>query len=335
MEKILPIAAPIINCFPRYGHTFSIVGAHTQEHLPWVYNFFVQLYSPDKLNGEARVDYMYPDIYNKLPWLEINYIKKEIGYKIMKGLELIKTYIDAGYYFYAFFKVDEIAAYKNHLHYHDPLIYGYSDEKEEFYFADNYKNGKYGLGVASYKEMESAINNYAREDPFHIICIKYKNDKKWKTFQFDKEAYISFLRDYVEQTNCARCWAVPGVNYKFMEGRRWGIGVYSYIQEYLDEMKKSNMWADHRGLYVILEHKRILEKALTYMLGEQWKEKYPLVWELIEKDIRMANIALHLFLKYEITLDKQILDKVKFYIAGLEENDYRLFPCLISILESV
>ncbi len=332
MEKILPIAEPIVSCLPRYGHTFSIVGAHTQDYLPWVYNFFVQLHSPDKPNGQAFIDYRGPDLSKEFPWIETNYMKREIGFKMMNGLELIKTYIDLDYYFYAFFKVDEIAAYKNRLHYHDSLIYGYSDEKKEFYFADNYKGGKYGFGVASYKEIESAINNYDRTDKLNINCLRYKNDKKWKTFQFDKSTYIDFLRDYVEQTNCARWGGVPGVTYKFMEGRRWGIGVYSYMQECLDEMKKSDMWPDHRGLYVILEHKRILDKAITYILGEEWREKYSMVWGMLEKDIRMANIALNLFLKYKITLDKQILDKVKLYIAELEANDYRLFPRLIDIL---
>ncbi len=219
------------------------------------------------------------------------------------------------------------------MHYHDPLIYGYSDEKEEFYFADNYKNGKYGFGVASYKEMDNAINKDDQSDKLNLKCLRYKNDRKWKTFQFNKGAYISFLRAYVEQTNCARCWSVPGVDYKFMEERRWGIGVYSYIQECLDEMKKSNMWADHRGLYVILEHKRILERTITYILGEQWREKYSLAWGMLEKDIQMANIALNLFLKYKITLDKKILDKVKYYIRELEINDYHLFSHLIDILE--
>lgn len=333
MEKILSIVKPVVSSYPRYGHTFSVLGAYTQEYLPWIYMYFAQLYAPDELSGEGQLDYVAPDIYAKIPWLEINYMEIDIGFKKMNGMQLMKEYINYDFYFSAPFMVREFATYKKDSMYHDLLIYGYSDEKEEFYFADNYEGGKYEFGVARYAEMENAIENYDRTDNPNINCLKYRNNKAWKTFQFDKNTYINFLKDYINKTNDARTWGTPGVEYNFLKGKRWGIDVYSYIQEYLDAVKKLEIGVENRGLYVILEHKCILEKTLTYVLGEEWKEKYPFAWELLEKDIRVARIAFQLFLDYKLTLDKQLIEPIKNCIAELEANDYKLFPYLVSILE--
>lgn len=333
MEKILPIVKPIVSSYPRYAHTSSVLGAYTQEYLLWVYTYFVQLCAPDELNGGGQLDYVAPDIYAKIPWLEINYMETDIGFKKMNGLQLMKEYINYDFYFSAPFMVSEFVTYKKDREYHDLLIYGYSDEKEEFYFADNYEGGKYEFGVARYAEMENAIENYDRTDNPNINCLKYRNNKAWKTFQFDKATYINFLKDYINKTNYARTWGTPGVEYNFLKRKRWGIDVYSYIQEYLDAVKKSEFGGENRGLYVIFEHKCILEKTLTYVLGEHWKEKYPFAWELLEKDIRVARIAFQLFLDYKLTLDKQLIEQIKNCIAELEVNDYKLFPYLVSILE--
>jgi len=333
MEKILPIVKPVVSSYPRYGHIFSVLGAYTQEYLLWVYTYFVQLYAPDELNGEGQLDYVAPNIFTKIPWLEINYMETDIGFKKMNGLQLIKEYINYDFYFSAPFMVKGFATYKKDREYHDLLIYGYSDEKEEFYFADNYEGGKYEFGIAHYVEMEKAISNYDRTDNPNINCLKYRNNKAWKTFQFDKSTYINFLKDYINGTNYARTWGVPGVEYKFLKGKRWGIEVYSYIQEYLEAVKKLETSVENRGLYVILEHKHILEKTLTYVLGEQWKEKYPLSWQLLKRDIQVAGTAFKLFLNYKLTLDKQLIGQIKDCIEELQENDYKLFPHLISVLE--
>lgn len=295
--------------------------------------YFAQLYAPDELSGEGQLDYVAPDIYAKIPWLEINYMEIDIGFKKMNGMQLMKEYINYDFYFSAPFMVNKFATYKKDSKYHDLLIYGYSDEKEEFYFADNYEGGKYEFGAARYAEMENAIENYDRTDNPNINCLKYRNNKAWKTFQFDKNTYINFLKDYINKTNDARTWGTPGVEYNFLKGKRWGIDVYSYIQEYLDAVKRSEIGVENRGLYVIFEHKCILEKTLTYVLGEKWKEKYPFTWELLEKNIRVAGTAFHLFSNYKLTLDKQLIEQIKNCVAELEVNDYKLFPYLVSVLE--
>ena len=97
MEKILPIVKPVVSSYPRYGHTFSVLGAYTQEYLPWIYMYFAQLYAPDELSGEGQLDYVAPDIYAKIPWLEINYMEIDIGFKKMNGMQLMKEYINCRY----------------------------------------------------------------------------------------------------------------------------------------------------------------------------------------------------------------------------------------------
>lgn len=335
MMKVLPMGKPIVDSYPGYGGGFSILGAHTEKHLPWVYNLFVQIYSPPKLGYSNKLNYAVPDVMKACPWLKSIHIERSIGLEMMNIVDLIKTYINHEYYFFAYFNISQIAAYKKTWRFsHDSLIYGYNDEKEEFYFADNFKYGKYSHGIASYQEIESATKTFdASKDGLGFYGVKYQENNKLKDFQFDKRAYIDLLIDYIEEKESSRHWEVPGTIVKVYQGRRRGIGVYSYVQDYLNLVHEAGKKLDKRGFYVIKEHKLILEKSLTYVLGERWKSEYPVAWQLLEKDINMATIALNLCLKYNVVSDVNILDKIRYYVAELEANDRKLFPCLINILE--
>ncbi len=335
MIRILPMSEPIIKCYPIHAGVFSILGAHTQEHLPWVYNFYVQIFTPPGLKYKNRLNYAVLDPLKVCPWIETIHLERSIGLEVMNIVELIKTCINHEYYFFSCFNVNQIAAYEaTQLSNHEMLIYGYNDEKEEFYFADNYKKGKYSHGIASYKEIENATGLFgASKERLALIGIKYVEDNKLKYYQFDKRAYTDLLVDYIEQRDNSRYWDSPGIVVKTYQERKWGIGVYSFVLDYLTLAQKAGKSIDIRGFYVIKEHKLILEKSLTYVLGTQWKSKYPTTWNLLEKDIKMATVALNLCLKYNLVFNEKLFDKIRQYIMELEENDRRLFPSLIEILE--
>ena len=327
------MAEPIISCYPVFGHVFSIIGAHTQEHLAWVYNYFVQVQAPANFELGNELNYSVPEVLEDLPWLEVDHVDRDVILEMMDIIDFIKKFIDHGYYFYSMLNVSQIAAYQNRLYYHQIMIYGYDDEKQEMYFGDNFKDGKYGLGVATYEEIRNATYVYEPErNAIEFNCIKYKKEDVQRTFAFDRDLYVNLLSDYIEQRNNRKYWELSGISYPLFNGRKYGIAVYDFVQEYLTEGREKGRNIDKRGFYLIKEHKLILEKSLAYVLGENWKDKYADTWKLMEKDIQLSTIALNLCLKYNIVHDEKIIEKIRCYITELKENDLKLFPELIKIV---
>lgn len=341
MKKILPIADPLINSYPEYADIFSIAGAHTKEYMSWVYNYYIQLHTPVNFEQGNRVDYLVPELLTDFPWIETNHIARDIGLKMVNIVDFAKLYIDHDFYVYALYDVSQIAAYKREEFFqHDVLLYGYDDQKEEFYFSDNYKHGKYAQGVASFREIENACREFMKnEEAVDVFqgfrCLKYKRVGDDVSFRFDKGTYVGLLVDYVEERNSTTRWRDPGVSYKADEQRVLGMGVHRFVQDYVEFVREMGWIIDLRGFYVFKEHRKILEKSLTYLLGENWKQKYPDKWHMLEHEINITSILLNLGIKKNVTNDICILDKIKKYLIELEEIDKRLFPGLINMLNPV
>ena len=339
MKKILGMSSPIIRAYAKHAHIFSILGAQSEEYIPWVYNYYVQLSVPEGYS-EFNADYLIPSIFTYAPNLFVSRIERQMAFGIKDGIiNFLKYYIDKGYYIYTLLQVDQIDAYKNSaLWTHDPLLYGYDDDKEEFYFADTYIDGKYTLGVASYEEIIRAAGTQKNWEEWNatdwvldVVCMKYKNLNV--KFTFNKAMYIELLSDYLEQKDSYHLhWGVQGWEKGKSAKEIFGIGIYSFLQKYLSEVQKEKRGLDQRGFYVILEHKKNMEKTLKYILGEDWKDKYADEESLLHKVIEDATIMLNLCIKYNSTGDEKILNKIHLYVLKLEKNEKILFPRLIDVL---
>ena len=342
MKNILPMAIPAIKCYANYAHISSILGEKSKNYYPWIYNHYIQLYVPDDYK-EFPVDYMVTGMYTNTPNLFTSRIERGVAVNIRNGIiNFIRFSIDNGYYIYMELEVEKIAAYANSgLQFHDPLLYGYDDEKEEIYFADTYINGKYSKGIASYSEMVNATGNVSDWSKFYvtdlqldILCMKYRDLKK--QFLFCKDTYTELLTYYVNKIDARKYfWEIPGVTNRGERANKCGIGIYNVLKKHLQFVKaSSDRLIDKRGFYVILEHKKLLEKSLEFLLGNGWKEVYPLEARLIKKEIEDATICLQLCLKYNITKADKIVDKINEYAIELEETEKVLFPNLIRIVEN-
>ena len=343
MRKILPMAAPAIRCYANYAHIFSILGAQAENYYPWLYNHYVQLCVPDDYRT-FPVDYMVEGMYTNTPNLFSSRIEREVAVNIRKGIiNYIRFAIDNGYYIFMMLEVNQIAAYKDsNMRFHEPLLYGYDDEKDEIYFMDTYKNGIYSKGTASYTEIVNATGNELNWNKFRltnlgldVLCMKYKDLNEH--FIFNKYTYIKLLRHYVNKIDTYQSfWEVPGVTRGKTISYICGIGIYVLMRKHLQYVEKdAGELIDIRGFYVILEHKKLLQKALLYLLGEQWEEKFPLEARLMQAEIKNATVCLNLCLKYNITKNNSTVEEIISRASVMEEDEKILFPNLIKIIESI
>ena len=100
MIKILPMAKPLLDGYPLYGAIFSILGAHTQDYLPWVYNTFIQLFAPSNLKDRNRLNYAIPDPFRDCPWIECFALDRHLALDMTNIIDLTKHYINHNYYLY-------------------------------------------------------------------------------------------------------------------------------------------------------------------------------------------------------------------------------------------
>ena len=340
MRKVLPMKVPLIRSYANYAHIFSILDTHGENYYPWVYNHYVQLCVPDDYSI-FPVDYMVTRMYTNTPNFFTSRLERKMAVTIKSGiLNFIRFAIDNGYYIFMMLEVSHIAAYE-WMRFHEPLLYGYDDEKEEIYFADTYMNGKYSEGIATYTEIVNATGDELNWNTFHttnlgldVMCMKYRDMKE--EFVFNKNTYIHFLNCYINQEDTYNFFGkIPGVTRGDVTPNVCGIGIYNILQKHLQFVREDvNAFIDKRGFYVILEHKKLLEKTMAFLLGECWKEVFPVEWQLVQEEVKNATICLYLCLKYNVTQDVRILNRISEYAIILEQTEKSLFPNLIKIVEN-
>lgn len=341
MKKILPLASPAVRAYSKHAHVFSILGARSSLYLPWIYNYYVQLSVPESPHQFA-VDYLIPSIFQYAPNLYVSRIERNVAFGVKtRILDFIKFQIEMGYYIYTYFAVDRIAAYHcEPLQTHDPLIYGYDDEREEIYLADTYPNGHYTHRVASYDEIISAAGAESewttwerREAALDVICMKYKDLDVH--FEFNKEMYASLLMEYLEQKNSKSLhWGVAGWSKGKKAKRIYGIGIYSSLQQHVHLIGEEKREIDIRGVYVIVEHKQIMEKAIECSLGTHWKKQYPYESQLYQEIVKKVTILLNLCLKYNFTKKNEIHESISRYIAEIKCMEKEFWEKIVLLLQN-
>lgn len=287
-EKILPLGKSPITCYPNHAHVFSIIDAYSKEYLPWLYNYYVQLVVPKDLKLGVRVDFATPHITRSVPWLEKGRIDKDTVLKHWTSFsEFVKECIDKNQYVYSLLDVGKINIYnKINFSPHDPLIYGYDDEKKIFYIKDNLQNGKYDMAAVSFVEIEDAVNSFLDSDAIDwipgIYFFSYRTLYDYGTCRFKNHyrydfniiLYKKLLKDYLEERNSINHWDLKSIfiDKESENDNAWGLGVYGIILEFIRFINEGHSAdfggefpLDSRGVYVLLEQKMIMFNSFKYM----------------------------------------------------------------------
>lgn len=346
MKKILPLGESPVMCYPNYGSVFSVLDAYTKEYLPWIYNHFIQLILPNNHNWGMRMDFAPPNVLYSLPWLSVSRIYRDIvDCQWNCVIDFIKKMIDSERYIFALFDISSISKYNiNDPFQHEVLVYGYDDDNQQIYFMDNYDNGKFAKGLATYNEIINAaqgmkLNNLADWYPGYIV-IEYRkiydlgmycfaDDYKYK---FNLQLFLGLVDDYLKGKATYYRWEMPPsfINYDTIEsGNIWGIQIYDFIKE--DIAINSGKEIDIRAFYVLKEHKSILYETCKYLnnlglLPQEWDENYE---KTIKKCIEGADRILFAVIKGNKTGRLNVNTKIYDQLDFLKKSDLIIFNALL------
>lgn len=182
MEKVLKINLTHFGAYPAMSHALSILKGNL-KYDTWIYNNFLQLFSVEK-KEEYVVDFFDFNIENT-PFLDFNTINKKWILNYIPLHTFLKSLIDQNSYIIFFINTQYIKAYKNAFGSHDPMIYGYNDEKKIYYMCDHTKNGKYTTFICSFRELEEALSDPV-EIPSRFLLRNKQEVEVFRIVNFDK-----------------------------------------------------------------------------------------------------------------------------------------------------
>ena len=285
----------------------------------WYYSHHitVQFVSPDKKESEAVPYLRFFSLHSKLcDLLDYEDVQPAAcSADVQSRLKWFKEKMAAGYY--VFLQVNEkyvpnTKAEKDDRDYlHGQLLYGYSETKQEFYMLTYDIHSKVLANSITYFNMEKAIQTASPTLPYTFY--KYKST----TYEYD---YFRILSSFLCYSGC----------YEQLVDESSGTTVSTGSQavERLTELlisSKSNTYYDIRPVAGFREHKQVILDSLYHLKKLGFRVPDETIQEY-RPVVQKALLVEMLYMKYNITRNATIIDKMVALIKETLEVEKRIFP---------
>ena len=340
MKKRLKFSVPDIQTYVYELYPLGIMDANGDEYKEWMLSNYVQLNSHDDIITEKEVFLaFYDDVGMKSPFLKTQHFSWSIMSQYqLDFVEFFKMNINLGCYLY--FKVDEYYipnryAYNKYRYIHDIMIIGY-DENNFIVLGYNNKGKFSEMKIPFFVFMDALTSNTAdinkNEWQDDIYFIKYIS----ADYKFNINAVKFALYDYLNSISTIE------KNKRFsspLKNTVYGLRVYDKVVEYLEIIKTQGnvFWGgeniDNRIFRIIMEHKKLMLERIK-LINIRYGG-YDDIYNMYIAVERMAQ-SLHLLaVKYQITGDKKIVDKLIELIKRIKHDDEKILGELYKRIQYV
>lgn len=334
--KILPVAKTPVSTFPHTADLAAILW-NNKKIYPWLMNCFIKVYGWHVEDMDYNMDY--EDFYildcPAILYERINYNVLKCGWN--NPIDFVKEMINLKYYIYVILDTSKLLAHEGTC-FHDVLIYGYDDNEKIFYAADCFKEGKYMFEKISYNEFDQSFR-YGKKDfenvfEFHDDLILIRENPDF-SFTFYPSRVRESLVDYIN--------AIPG-KYTFSrlklecpeEYDRYVFGKNNYkiIYKHLEYGKKVGGVLPHyrQVFHLMFEMKDIMCERIKYMHNTGHINNFEYHFRNYSELRNKALICQNLILKYQITEDKNILNRIDENVRQIEMNEIK---CINDMLDDI
>ena len=338
-----------------YPHMLTIA-MNSSNALKWIAESFVQLFVEYDINdndvdpifylydkGHYAHSYEYMVSMNRCcPFLSIyRHPYNEIDELGMGGLvDYLKNKILNGYYIMIQVDVAKIKAYgydRNKFIQHSPLLIGFNESKNIFYFRD-FCGLYYNTHVVTYKELEEAFFSFLSPEngctsvsiniDYGISCIKLKETE----YQFDLAILKYHLKNYIKIDNTQQN------NMRFIGNKDifYGVDIFDILIKYIENklskdssniggMTKFNHLVDHKKTMLIRNN---FLKENSYITDSEYQK---LLVEFTEAQ-SIATTLQNLYFKYNMQKNDKIAYRIISNINKLKSMDMDTVKYLIDII---
>lgn len=313
------------------------VKLNDSAYMYWLFSNYIQL-SCDNENMDVKVQYFY-GLKKNWEYYTSNYFvnfsikkKSELSYWGIGILEYIKYCICQSRYVETwinqYFVYGRKEYHKKH-HFHQNLIYGFSDETQELYILGYTNNGLMAVDRITYQDFLDNRNYNVEKD----ILIEYEIEMDGEGYDFDIKYITEMVYQYLTGTNSSLfCHhLLPG------DKRKYGIHIYD---ELMERKGIKNILGDRRITHIIYEHKECMKKRLEYMRERGFFStvQTELLIEKLNPMISYAKKLRNISLKYAmVERTQESFDDIKKRLEELKKKDAdfmkKLYELLIEVNE--
>lgn len=254
MKVVLPRKEPICSCYSQFGILFSII---QEPSMPWVYNNFQQL------RFSTGWDMITFDCHNFIlthcPKINFKTLPKFVITSVYHGdfKGIIVDFVGSQNYIYAYLDRYYLKGTKEYqkTHYiHDLLIFGFDEENDIVYLADNINKGKYCVYESTFEEISNAypVNNSDFDYRCDVSILSLNPDS---AIDINVNQIIDGLERYIDSK--------PTFDIKYEHKCFFGQKAIEYIRDLLDSGERCDM----RDYQLWMEQKILLEKCAEYLEG--------------------------------------------------------------------
>lgn len=335
MKNILYIEdQPAIRTYQYNAYVESILASH-KDYENWIASNYIQVafYENNISSRSSSMDYFSGSVFGSIPLLEYEDFRRKIEIVDNEAQvhEVLQNALNSKQYIYTFldeyYVPDRISTGKVHQE-HDVLIYGYDLDKRVYYIIGYNRDAQYLTHVIGFEQFYQGFCN----DNSCVFFLKIKetgyefNLNKFKEMLLDYR-YGRDSREYIDRYFDLCTYNEPYFDTKFDGDICFGIKSYQCL---LDRMRIQGESLDYRILYLIAEHKKNMLSKVNYLVAHNYLSNAIEVIEIYQNMIKQSETNIYLLLKYYISKNEEILDKIKKTIESLEEQEEKVLDILLN-----
>ena len=340
-KKDLPINESPLIAYMEEAYPLS-VALTNPSRWDWLYSNYIQLIyqNPDlfedqplkfyklSLNSGYVWDADCPVlIYDRISRDMISFFDKDI-------INLICFAIDNGKY--PMLYLDEYyLSYRSQyqrVHYiHENLFWGYDEEKELLkglsYVTDD-KGYSFKKFNVSFSEVRKAYKNLNYDGELRDRVVLLSHEKE-RIYGFSKQAVIIGLREYINEYPSEERF--PELSDNNLGGDfKYGIGIYEPFIEYIRRRKTTSNIIPFQ---LLVEHKSLMYSRYKYMVENRYISPKDEVENALKKLEYDALILKMIFLKYQVSGNEGMLEKVIDRVQSLKASEKEVLQKFLEIVE--
>ncbi|MDE6925448.1 MAG: BtrH N-terminal domain-containing protein [Acetatifactor sp.] len=325
IQKLPVFFLPVSNCYSACSGVVSILQAYDRRNPALFLN---RLYLFRKPNNVLKFAFL--EKTNKISLIRCN--EENICEMLVKTLnngDYVFLYLDH------YFLTASSEFHISHFLHDFTLVYGYDSERQIFYCADNFRNGKYSQAEIPGHEVTVGRSTVPDSDNAQIVIFHYDrfvyND--WLDY---KKIYLT-MQDYMK----SRFDSIIKMNpvflsdniFGFNNGQNcayetcvFGIQIYDWLQDY---MKNIEIF-DLRSLHLLMNHQEILLYLMEYMRRHKEIADIYKYIDILGRQISDCQIARNLAIKCNMQYTSDIHKRIPDIIGKVYRQEYQFFEKLLS-----
>lgn len=353
MTKKLPLGIPALRSDATRATTSAIITVN-QNSEKWLFNnnigvrLALDVFFRD---NDLNFNTITPAFSGAVPFLEHQSFYKYLLNDADALLNTVKHAINNEYYIECNldnYYIPNRYSYQKMSFFHQELLIGFDDKKEELYLAGFSQDRKFEESTITYEQFKQAIAEVQtdRNSTNKLHFVRFKPEEK---YDYDIKRVKKMLQEYLcsknlldnlyEYFDCTKEDPSEKYFYEYntvykKENFVFGMNCYDYILAYFRDSQINNSFKRPpvNSLVALCNHKESMLFRIDVFFKLQYicREKRDEIYKDYKENVcNPCYLILNNWLKYEVTGNYSCIERIIKYISKIKENEYNILNLLL------